>query len=116
MDEKERRAALREQYKNRHPDMGIVCWKVGDIRWIGISRDIAATYNSTNFQLELGSWPKKDLQKAYSANPAAAEWLVLKQLDYEDPAEDYMDDLELLLMEVQDEYPDARKLSTRKFC
>lgn len=112
-----RKRALREFYETRCPDMGVVCWKIGRRMWVGMSRDIRATYNGTRFQLELGSWPNRDLQIAYSANPDAAEWAVLKQLDYVDRAQDHTDDLELLLMEVMDEHPEAQPLSKgRRFC
>ena len=113
-NEKEHRKELRNQYENRHPDMGVVCWKSSKHMWIGTSKDIRATYNRTKLQLEMGSWPNKALQAAYNADPDALEWLVLKQLDYEDPSADYSEDLELLLMDALDEHPGAQLISTRK--
>ena len=113
-NEKEHRKALRNQYENRHPEMGVVCWKNREHMWIGASKDIRATYNGIEFQLKLGSLPNKALQAAYNADPDALEWSVLKHLDYEDPTADYSDDLELLLMEAFDEFPNAQRISTRK--
>ena len=60
---------LREQYNNRHPEMGIVCWQCDDEMWVDMSTDANADYNSTSFQLKLGSWPNKTLQKVYKENP-----------------------------------------------
>lgn len=115
--DKSRKRALRERYENRHPDMGVVCWSIGCRMWVGMSKDTRATYNSTRFQLGLGSWPNKDLQNAYIDDPDAAEWSVLKLLDYVDGDQDCSDDLELLLMDVMDEHPEALPISKgRRFC
>ena len=38
----------------------------------------------------------------------------MKQLIYEDPSEDHTEDLELLLMEFLEEYPQAQPMSPRK--
>ena len=111
---KDRRKELRERYENRHPDMGIVCWKSGDRMWIAKSKDAKADYNSTSFQLKLGSWPNREMQKAYNAAPDSFEWIVLKKLDYEDREEDHSDDLEILYMMVIEEYPDAKKMKPGK--
>ena len=62
--EKEQKKALRTQYDQRKPDMGVVCWQSGDKMWIAISKDARADYNSTLFQLRLGSWPNREMQKA----------------------------------------------------
>lgn len=110
----ERKQELKQQYSQRHPDMGIVCWQCGEDLWVDMSRDAKADFNGTSFQLEMGSWPNRELQAAYNANPAAAKFSLLKQLDYEDYSEDHTDDLKLLLMEVLEEHPDAKPMR-RKF-
>ena len=110
----ERKKELKEAYANRHPDMGIVCWTSGDRMWIAKSKDARADYNSTSFQLRLGSWPNREMQAAYQADPASFRWALLKPLDYEDPAEDYSDDLALLYEEVMDEHPEARPMKRDK--
>jgi len=102
--------ALREQYNNRHPDMGIVCWQKGDEMWVDMSTDAKADYNGTSFQLKLGSWPNKQLQKAYTENPDAFNFSLIKELDYEDFSEDHQDDLKLLLLEFLEEHPNAKPM------
>ena len=106
----EKKKELKEQYANRHPRMGIVCWKCGDMIWADMSRDANADYNSTSFQLKLGSWPNKALQKAYKENPDGFEFSLIKELDYEDFSEDHTDDLKILLMDFLNEYPDAKPM------
>ena len=106
----EKKKALREQYSNRHPQMGVVCWKCGDEMWIDMSKDFNADRNRTDFQLKLGSWPNKALQKAYQDDPDGCSFSLLRELDYEDYSEDHTDDLKLLLMEVLSEYPDAKPM------
>ena len=112
--DKEKRKALQEQYKERHPEMGIVCWKCGDKIWLAESKDVQADYNSMKFQLKLGSWPNKKLQNEYNNDPENFEWVVLKQLDYKDPAEDHYDDLDILMLEAMAEYPDAEPMKPNK--
>lgn len=109
MDEK-RKKELKAAYAARHPVKGIVCWQRGEQRWIAKSQDAAADRNSTSFQLKLGSWPNRELQKAYAADPDSFVWSVLAELSYEDPAEDLTEDLELLRLEVLDRYPDAKPM------
>lgn len=106
----ERKKELREQYKTRHPDMGVVCWRCGDQIWVMISRDAKADYNSTSFQLKLGTWPNREMQLAFSQRSDEFEWSLAKKLDYEDPSDDYSDDLQLLLMELMDEHPEAQPM------
>ena len=53
--DREKKKALREQYSNRHPKMGIICWQCGEVMWIDMSTDANADYNSTSFQLKFGS-------------------------------------------------------------
>jgi len=111
----DRKKELKEQYINRHPKMGVICWKSKDKMWIDISKDSNADYNGTSFQLKLGSWVNKELQRAYTSDPESFEFILLKELDYEDYNDDHSDDLEILLMEVLDDYPDALPLRTKKF-
>ena len=47
----ERKKALRAQYEQRKPDLGIVCWQNGENMWIAISKDANADYNGSLFQL-----------------------------------------------------------------
>ena len=108
--EKARKKELLSQYKNRHPDMGIVCWRCGDEMWVAQSRDAKADFNGTSFQLNLGSWPNRELQQRYRERPEDFQWCLLKKLDYEDYGEDHTEDLALLMLEVLEEYPHAKPM------
>ena len=110
----ERRNQLKEEYKNRHPEMGIICWKSGEKIWIAKSKDAAGDYNRTSFQLKLGSWPNREMQAAYDADPDSFEWQILKTLEYKDIDENHDEDLELLYMMCMDEYPNAKPMRLGK--
>lgn len=110
----DKKKQLKEAYANRHPEMGIVCWQCGEKMWVSISRDTKSDYNGTSFQLKLGSWPNRELQAEYNKTPDLFEWRVLKVLDYKDYADDHTEDLELLLMMVMEEYPEAKKMKPGK--
>jgi len=106
----DRRKELKEEYANRHPDKGLVCWKSKGRIWVMPSSDAKADFNGTSFQLQLGSWPNKELQKAYSQNPTSFVWTLEEKLDYKDPTEDYSDDLKLMLMEYMEKHPEAKPM------
>jgi len=78
--------------------------------WIAISEDANADHNGTLFQLQLGSWPNRELQKAFTADPGSFRWSLLKKLDYKEREDDHREDLELLYMMCLDEYPEARQM------
>ena len=110
----EQKKALREQYEQRKPDMGIVCWQSGEQMWIAISKDAAADYNRSSFQLRLGSWPNREMQTAYNAAPDSFKWSLLKKLDYKEKDEDHNEDLELLYELCVEEFPHAKKMRPGK--
>lgn len=112
--DKDRRKELREQYDNRHPDMGVVTWRHGNDIWVMTTKDANADYNRTSFQLRLGSWPNRELQDAYNADPNGFVWTLEKQLKYEELNEDHSDDLEILLMDFIDKHPDAKPMKLGK--
>ena len=112
--DKDKRKALKEAYANRHPDMGIVCWKNKDQMWIAKSTDARADFNSTSFQLKLGSWPNREMQAAYNTDPESFQWVLLKKLDYKEADEDHGDDLEILYLEAVEEYPAAKPMRNGK--
>lgn len=105
-----RKKALREEYDRRKPQMGVVCWSSGERMWIAISRDAKADYNRSLFQMKLGSWPQRELQRAYTEAPETFRWSLLKELDYEEREEDHSTDLELLYLLCQEEYPQAKAM------
>lgn len=58
MDTK-RRKELVSEWKNRHPEMGVISFKckATDESFLGISMDTKADYNSTRFKLLMGGIP-----------------------------------------------------------
>lgn len=112
--DKEKRKLLREEYDQRKPDMGIVCWQSGDQMWIGESTDAKKDHNSSLFQLKLGSWPNEEMQEAFNKDPESFQWRILKELDYEDKDEDHSEDLEILFMMCMEEYPQAKQMKIGK--
>jgi len=110
----DRRKELKEQYNNRHPDKGLVCWKSKERIWVMPSNDAKADYNGTVFQLKLGSWPNRELQKAYTEDPESFQWSLECELDYKDNDDDVSDDLSLMLMEFMDAHPDAKLMKPVK--
>ncbi len=110
----ERKKELKEQYSARHPDKGIVCWKCGERRWVMASQDVQKDYNSTSFRLGLSSWPNREMQSAYDSDPAGFVWSVEALLDYEDPTEDYTDELTLMLMDYLEQHPEAKPMKPFK--
>lgn len=105
----ERRKQLKSAYAERRPEMGVVCWQCGEQMWIMASKDTRADYNSTLFQLQAGNFVNRQMQAAFQEQGEESfHWRVLKVLEYDDPKEDHWEDLELLLMECQDEYPQAQ--------
>lgn len=112
--ENERKKALREQYSERKPDMGIVCWKSGSKMWIATSTDAQSDHNSSLFQLRLGSWRNKDMQAAFSQDPSSFEWSLLKKYDYKERDDDHTEDLDLLYDICMEEYPDAMQMKVGK--
>lgn len=85
--DKDRRKELREQYNNRHPDMGVVTWRCGEDIWVMTTKDANADYNSMSFQLKL---------------------------EYDDLNEDCSEDLEIMMMEFMDEHPNAKPMKPGK--
>lgn len=106
----EKKKALRAQYDERKPDMGVVCWQSGDRMWIATTKDAKADYNRSLFQLQLGSWPNREMQSAFTKDPDSFKWSLLKNLDYKERDEDHSDDLELLYMTCLDEHPKAEQM------
>ena len=108
--DKEQKKALREKFEARRPVMGIVALTDGDDIWIAVSTDAAADRNSTMFQLQLGSWPNRELQKAYSDHPDRFAWSVIRELKYEERDDDHRDELELMYLMCLDEHPGAKQM------
>lgn len=104
---------LRELYKNRRPDMGVLdiaCAEAG-AHFLFISRDAANGFNRHRFQLEAGMHPNKALTalwKQYGADGFAFRTAGL--IEYDDPSEDTSEKLEDLMENCLAEIPGARRL------
>lgn len=64
----DRRKELRDAYKSRRPDMGVVelrCTATGQ-RFLGITRDAAKELNSLRAKLNGGGHPNRPLQQLWS--------------------------------------------------
>ena len=109
----DKKKALKEQYKNRHPKMGIITWQYRDNLWAEMSTDADADFNGTSFQLKLGSWPNKALQAAYKENPDECKFSLAAELEYEDYSDDHSDDLKIMLMDYLHAHPDAKPMRVR---
>lgn len=104
---------LRELYKTRHPDMGVldIACPAAGAHFLFLSRDAANGFNRHQFQLEAGMHPNKTLSALWKAH--GAEGFVFQTaglIQYDDPAEDQSEKLEALLETCLTEIPGARKL------
>ncbi|MCI9120186.1 MAG: GIY-YIG nuclease family protein [Oscillibacter sp.] len=108
-----RKRELREAYKNRHPEMGVIaarCVPAGAL-FLAPVQDIPARLNRLRFQLSAGNCGNRKLQalwNRYGQEAVALE--VLKRLEYEDPAEDHTEELEMLCELCLLENPGAERL------
>ncbi|CUX15126.1 GIY-YIG nuclease family protein [Clostridium sp. C105KSO13] len=108
-----RKKLLKEEYKLRRPEMGIIsyrCKSTGET-FLGISNDTKASFNSCSFKLS-GSWhPNKHLQELWNQyGEKDFELSVVKVLKYKDPADDHTEKLEKLLDQCLSENQDAKKI------
>lgn len=105
--------ALREAYKNRHPDMGVLritCTPTGD-SFLFISKDVANGFNRHTFQLGAAMHPNKVLQRLWNdQGEAAFTFETAGLIEYEDPMEDQSEKLEALLENCLKDIPGAKKL------
>lgn len=108
-----RKKALREGYKTRRPDMGVLaitCVETGD-RFLFLSRDAATGFNRHTFQLSAGMHPNKVLQALWDQQGREGFSLdVVGLIEYDDPQEDQNDKLEALLEQALAQDPQAKKL------
>lgn len=109
----EQKKALQAQYKHMHHEMGVVSFKciaTGD-SFLAASKNTKSTLNSTQFQLEAGNHPNRNLQKLWKEyGPVGFDCVVLEVLDYDDPTEDYSDILEEMRQGYLDADPKNHKL------
>ena len=102
----DRRKELRDAYKSRRPDMGVVelrCTATGQ-RFLGITRDAAKELNSLRAKLNGGGHPNRPLQQLWSEHGENGFDF------YENPEDVSADDLQALRDLLLAEDPEARKI------
>lgn len=104
---------LRELYKNRRPDMGVldIACPAAGAHFLFISKDAANGFNRHRFQLEAGMHPNRVLStlwKEYGAQNFQFQTAGL--IKYEDPNDDQSEKLEALLESRLEQIPGAKKL------
>lgn len=109
----ERKKELRDAYKNRVPQMGVVslrCVATGDV-FLGLAGDVPAEFNSLRAKLTGGIHPNRELQALWAAHGEAGfELTVAQELEVDDPNGDYRQDLETLRDILLEENPRAKKV------
>lgn len=101
MDEIERRRILLEEYKNRRPEMGVICFRCvpTDDAFFYPSKDTKADKNSNRFKLASGFHPNRQLLALWKEHGEAQfELSVAQVLEYDEkePDKDYVPELEAL--------------------
>lgn len=109
-----RRKQLLEEWKNRHPEMGVVsirCRETGDV-FLDIATDTQFAFNRPRFQLDAKMHPNKALQKLWNEyGESGFDYEVVKVLKYDNPNDDQSEKLEELLEECFAENPQAGRIT-----
>lgn len=108
-----RKKELLEEYKNRHPEMGVIsfCCKETSEVFLGISKDTKADFNSAKAKLAANLHPNKRLQELWNMyGQIGFEQSVIKVLKYDDPLEDHTLELENLREQCLAADPNARRI------
>ena len=107
-----RKLELLEAWENRHPEMGVISFRCSstDETFLTTATDIPAKFNRIRFQLSAGICPNKRLQELWAQyGEDAFELQIVKRLEYDDPEENYKDELEKLCEMCLLENPKARR-------
>lgn len=111
--DKGRRKELRDAYKNRSPEMGVIsyrCKETGEV-FLAASKDIKADFNSTTVKLSSGWHPNKRLLELWQKyGEEGFELSVVKKLKYDNPNDDHTEKLESMRDEIMMEDPKARRI------
>ncbi len=110
----DRRKELIMEYKNRHPEMGIISYrsKTTEESFLGISKDTKANFNRNSFQLSTGRHPNRRLQELWNTyGEMDFETAILEVLEYEDPMEDHTEELEEMLEKYLSQDSKATKIA-----
>lgn len=111
--ETNRRKQLLEEYKNRCPEMGVISYrcKETDESFLGIATDTKAGFNSVTVKLSSNFHPNKRLLELWNKYGLDGfELSVLKVLKYDNPHDDYTEELEKLRDECLATNPKAKKI------
>lgn len=104
---------LLEEYKNRHPEMGVIlfrCIETGET-FFGCSKDTKADINGSSFKLSAGNHPNKRLQELWNQyGESGFECSVVRALKYEDALEDHTKELEALREQCMAAEPKSGKI------
>ncbi len=85
---KERKNLLKQQYRNRRPDMGVFVIRTLDQKHFAIEKadDMKGTLNGSKFKLQMGNHPNRTLQEKW--NRLGEESFVFEVLETLTPGED----------------------------
>lgn len=109
----DRRKELRDAYKSRRPDMGVVepRYTATGQRYLGITHDAAKELNSLRAKLNGGGHPNHPLQQLWNEHGENGfDFHVADTLEYENPEDVSADDLQALCDLLLAENPEARKI------
>ncbi|MDL2249657.1 GIY-YIG nuclease family protein [Lachnospiraceae bacterium OttesenSCG-928-J05] len=108
-----RKKELLDEWKNRHPEMGVVsirCKATGDL-FLGVSNDTRVWFNSHYFKLSSNYHPNKELQELWNKyGENEFEHSVVKVLKYENLTDDQTDNLEALLEKCMMEMSQEKRI------
>lgn len=100
MMDKARRKELLEQYQNRRPEMGVLCFKckaTGE-SFLAATKDSRGDFNSVRAKLSMNAHPNKHLVALWQQHGKDGfETSMRAVLEYEDPLGDYSDKLEAMV-------------------
>lgn len=100
----DRKKELKEQYRMMKPDMGIFMIKSNfkNKCYIETTQNLRGKINSTEFKLNFGNHPNRELQKdwnEYGKDSFTIEILEKLEYDKDETKTDYSEELEILEME-----------------
>lgn len=111
--DKTKKKELVSDYKERHPEMGVVsvtCRATGEA-FYETTRDANSWFNRHRFELESGRHRNRRLQELWKAyGEGEFELAIVSELEYDDPTEVDRRDLKELLELCLMENPQARKI------
>lgn len=111
--DKQRKKQLLEEYKNRHPEMGVIsyyCKATGE-SFLGISKDTRADFNSIYTRLMEKCHPNVRMQEIWNEyGQDGFEITVIKKLKYDNPHENHTRKLEQLREECLSSIPNSSKI------